>query len=109
MPAAYLDWLADVFEEAQVPYTPETADYLDQSVRKLVGAEKEDEEVVFRRVRDRWLKHGLPGRQLLAAFLRDDVFSRRESPFRPKEGEAYYTNAYVPHEHLPTPAPLPKR
>lgn len=96
MPAAYLDWLADVFEEAQVTYNAETADYLDSAMRKLVNGEKEDEEVVFRRIRERWLKHGLPGRQLLAAFIRDEVYSRRDSPFRPKEGEAYYTNDYRP-------------
>lgn len=105
MPAAYLDWLADVFEDAQVPFnaqlTPEQADWLDVSLRKLVGAEKEDEEVVYRRLRERWLKHGLPGRQLLTAFIRDEVFVRRDSPFRPREGEAYYTNDYAPKEHPP--------
>ena len=110
MPAAYLDWLADVFEEAQVPFnaqlSPEQAEYLDVSMRKLVGAEKEDEEVVYRRLRERWLKHGLPGRQLLAAFIRDEVFSRRDSPFRPAEGGAYYTNDYVQRQQLPEP---PKR
>lgn len=103
MPAAYLDWLADVFEEAQVAYTPETAAYLDVAMRKLVNAENEDEEVVFRRIRDRWLRHGLPGRQLLAAFIRDEVYSRRDSPFRPQEGGAYYTNAYKVKEQLPHP------
>ncbi len=108
MAAAYLDWLADLFEEAQVPFnaqqSPELAAYLDLSMRKLVGAEKEDEEVVYRRIRERWLKHGLPGRQLLAALVRDEVFSRRDSPFRPREGEAYYTNDYV-QKHLPPAAP----
>jgi hypothetical protein len=104
MPAAYLDWLADVFEEAQVPYNADTADYLDVSMRKLVGATAaDDEEVVYRRIRDRWLRHGAPGRQLLGAFIRDEAFSRRDSPMRPKEGDAYYTNAYVPHDHLPMP------
>lgn len=101
MPAAYLEWLADVFEEAQVPYTAETAAYLDSSMRKLVDAEKEDEEVVFRRIRDRWLRHGLPGRQLLAAFIRDEVYARRDSPFRPTEGSAYYTNDYVQKHEIP--------
>ncbi|MFN7143520.1 MAG: hypothetical protein ACK4YP_07090 [Myxococcota bacterium] len=96
MPAAYLDWLADVFEEAQVTYSADTADYLDLVMRRLVNGENEDEEVVFRRIRERWLKHGLAGRQLLAAFIRDDVYARRDSPFRPKEGDAYYTNDYTP-------------
>jgi hypothetical protein len=93
---AYLDWLADVFEEAQVPFNAETAPYLDLSMRKLVGGEGLDEEEVFRRIRERWLKHGASGRQLLAAFIRDEAFSRRDSPMRPKEGGGYYTNAYVP-------------
>jgi hypothetical protein len=101
MPAAYLDWLADVFEEAQVPYTAETADYLDIALRKLVNAPKDDEEVVYRRLRDRWLRHGVPGRQLLAGFIRDEVFSRRDSPLRPREGGAYYTNDYVAKGHPP--------
>jgi hypothetical protein len=109
MPAAYLDWLAEIFEDAQVPFhaqlPQEQADYLDVSLRKLVGAENEDEEVVYRRIRERWLKHGLPGRQLLTAFIRDEVYSRRDSPFRPKEGEAYYTNDYVAKEHPPEAPP----
>ena len=36
------------------------------------------------------------GRQLLTAFIRDEAFSRRDSPMRPHEGGGYYTNAYVP-------------
>lgn len=96
MPAAYLDWLAEVLEEAQVPLTAETAPYLDQVFRRLVGAEGEDEEVVYRRIRERWLRQGPPGRQLLAAFLRDEAYVRADSPLRPREGDAYYTNAYVP-------------
>lgn len=103
MPAAYLDWLTELFEEAQVPYTPETADYLDLALRKLVKAEKESEEEVFRRLRQRWLNHGMPGRQLLAGLLRDEVFTRRDSPLRPKEGGGYYTNAYVPTAKPPHP------
>jgi hypothetical protein len=101
MSASYLDWLADVFEEAQVPYTPDTAAYLDVSMRKIVNAEGQPEEEVFRRVREKWLKHGPSGRQLLAAFIRDEVYSRRDSPLRPKEGEAYYTNAYTPKTTVP--------
>ena len=94
MAAAYLDWLVEIFDDAQVPYTPETADYLDASLRKLVKAPTEPEEEVYRRLRERWLKHGLPGRQLLTAFLRDEVYARRDSPLRPTEGGGYYTNAY---------------
>lgn len=101
MAAAYLDWLADIFEEAQVPYTPETSGYLDVAMRRLVSAEKDPEEVVYRRIRDRWLKHGQPGRQLLASFIRDEVFSRRDSPMRPEEGGGYYTAAYKPTAHPP--------
>jgi hypothetical protein len=95
MAAAYLDWLAEVFDEAQVPYTDETSAYLDTCIRRLVQGETATDEEILRRVRDRWLKHGQPGRQLLAAFIRDDVFARRDSPMRPKEGGGYYTNDYV--------------
>jgi hypothetical protein len=93
---AYLDWLADVFEEAQVPYTADTAAYLDVCMRKLVDGAGVDEEEVFRRIREKWLRHGPSGRQLLTAFIRDEAFSRRDSPMRPHEGGGYYTNAYVP-------------
>jgi hypothetical protein len=103
MPAQYLDWLADIFEEAQVPYTPESAAWLDLSLRKLVNAPAEDEDEVYRRIREKWLRHGPPGRQLLAAFLRDEVFVRRDSPLRPKEGSAYYTNDYKPKAVPPHP------
>jgi hypothetical protein len=101
MPAAYLDWLTDLFEEAQVPFNAETSAYIDTSLRKLVGAPTEDEEIVYRRLRERWLKHGLPGRQLLGGLLRDEVFSRRDSPMRPHEGGGYYTNDYVQKQALP--------
>lgn len=101
MPAAYLDWLVDVFEEAQVPFTAETSDYLDKALRNLVDAADAPEEEVFRRIRSRWLHHGQPGRQLLASFLRDEVFSRRDSPMRPTEGGGYYTNSYVPTAEPP--------
>lgn len=104
MPAApaYLDWLTDVFDEAQVPYTPETAAWLDASLRKISGTEGQDEEAVYRKLRARWLNHGLPGRQLLAGFLRDDVFARRDSPIRPTEGGGYFTNEYKMKAVLPT-------
>lgn len=101
MAAAYLDWLTEVFEDAQVPYTPDTAEYLDKALRNLVGAPTAPEEEVYRRLRDRWLKHGLPGHQLLAAFLRDEVFARRDSPLRPQEGGGYYTNDYRPTAEPP--------
>lgn len=101
MPAAYLDWLADVFEEAQVPYDAETAPYLDVVMRRLVDAPHESEEEVFRRIRTRWLRHGQPGRQLLGSFLRDEVFARRDSPMRPTEGGGYYTNDYKLHPTTP--------
>jgi len=103
MAAAYLDWLKEVFEEAQVEYTPETAPYLDAALRKIGGAENLDEEAVYRKLRQRWLNHGLPGRQLLAGFIRDEVYSRRDSPLRPTEGGGYYTNAYVTTGKVPHP------
>lgn len=103
MAAAYLDWLTEVFEEAQVACTPETAPYLDASLRRIVGAPTEDEEVVFRKLRDRWLRHGVPGRQLLAGLIRDEVYTRRDSPMRPHEGGGYYTNDYVVKGTVPHP------
>lgn len=92
MSAAYLDWLTDLFDEAQVPYTPETAEHLDRALRRLADAEEDDEETVWRSLRTRWLRHGPQGRQLLAGLLRHEVFSRRDSPLRPAEGVGYYTN-----------------
>ncbi len=103
MSAGYLSWLAPVFEEAQVPFNDATAPYLDIAVRNLVQGKDLSEEEVFRLVREKWLKHGPSGRQLLAAFLRDECFSRRDSPLRPREGDAYYTNAYVPKNQPPVP------
>lgn len=103
MAAAYLDWLTEVFEEAQVPYTPETAPALDRALRNLVQGSKLSEEEVFRRIRTRWLHHGLPGRQLLASFLRDEVYSRRDSSMRPHEGGGYYTNEYEVTAEIPHP------
>lgn len=100
---AYLDWLTEVFDEAQVPFTPETAPVLDRALRNMVNGATASEEEVFRRIRQRWLMHGLPGRQLLASFLRDEVFSRRDSTLRPKEGGGYYTNEYEVTGVLPHP------
>lgn len=101
MPAAYLDWLTDVFEEAQVPYNETTSPWLDKCLRILVKGESASEEEVYRRLRTRWLNHGQPGRQLLASFLRSEVFARRDSPMRPHEGGAYYTNEYVMTSKVP--------
>jgi hypothetical protein len=92
MPAAYLDWLTDLFEEAQVPYTPATADLLDEALRTLADAQEDDEETVYRALQRKWLRHGPSGTQLLAGLLRGHVYSRRDSTMRPKEGDAYYTN-----------------
>ncbi len=101
--AAYLDWLKDVFEEAQVDLTPATAASLDVAMRRLVNAPKASDEEVFGLIRSRWLRHGQPGRQLLVAFIRDEVYSRRDSPLRPVEGTGYYTNAYQPTHEVPHP------
>lgn len=92
MHATYLDWLTDLFEEAQVPFNHETAPYLDACLRRIAGLEGADEEAVFRKLRDTWLKNGPSGRQLLGSLLRGEVFSRRDSPMRPHEGVGYYTN-----------------
>jgi hypothetical protein len=48
--------------------------------------------VVYRTLKQRWLRHGPPGRQLLASLLRGQVFSRRDSPMRPTEGDGHYVN-----------------
>ncbi len=92
MAAGYLDWLDELFEEAQVPVRPDTREYLDQCLRRIAEAEEDDEETVYRTLQRRWLRHGEPGRQLLVALLRGQVFSRRDSPMRPTEGMGYYTN-----------------
>lgn len=94
MKPAYFAWLAEVFEDAQVPTDDASAPWLDRSLRNLVAGQDAPEEEVYRRIRARWLHHGLPGRQLLAALLRDEVFARRDSPLRPKEGGGYYTADY---------------
>lgn len=93
MAASYLDWLTDLFEEAQVPCTADNAAYLDQCLRRIAGAEGADEEAVFRKLQQGWLRNGPSGRQLLAGLLRNQVFSRRDSPMRPQEGTGYFTNA----------------
>jgi hypothetical protein len=88
----YLDWLTQLFEEAQVPYNAETAPWLDQSLRRIANAEKDDEETVYRRLDKRWLKNGRAGWQLLAGLLRHEVYARRDSPLRPTEGLGHYVN-----------------
>ncbi len=94
--ASYLDWLSDIFEEAQVEHDASTAAYLDTALRKIAATPPgASEEVVYRRLRERWLNHGQPGRQLLASFLRDEVYSRRDSPMRPQEGTGYFTNEWA--------------
>ena len=96
MPVRYLDWLVDLFDESQVTYNAETAPWLDQALRRIAGTpEGASEEAVFRVLRARWLNNGIPGRQLLGSFLRDEVFARRDSPMRPKEGEGYFTNEWA--------------
>ena len=93
---SYLDWLADIFEEAQVTHDANTSAYLDGALRKIAATPADaSEEVVYRRLRERWLNHGQPGRQLLAGFLRDEVYSRRDSPMRPTEGTGYFTNEWA--------------
>jgi hypothetical protein len=94
MAADYLDWLSDVFEEAQVPFNAETADFLDQTLHKIarVPYPQQREDEVFNALRERFLKVGPSGRQLLAAYLRDAFFARRTSPHRPTEGGAHFTN-----------------
>jgi hypothetical protein len=92
MVAAYLHWLEDLFEEAQVPFRPDTAEYLDASLRRIANSTDATEEEVLNILRKRWLRHGEPGRQLLAGLLRSQVYSRRDSPLRPSGAVGYYTN-----------------
>ena len=42
MNTAYLDWLTELFEEAQVPLRDDTREYLDIALRRI--AEAEDDE-----------------------------------------------------------------
>ncbi len=96
MAARYLDWLTELFVEAQVPCAPEHAEFIDQCLRRIAGvAPGATEEQVYRELRTRWLNQGQPGRQLLGSFLRDEVYSRRDSPMRPKEGDGYFTNRWA--------------
>lgn len=93
MSPAYLDWLTDLFQEAQVPYTQDSAAVLDGALRRITGlAADAPGEEVYQQLRKRWLRNGPSGRQLLAAHLRGEVFSRRDSELRPTEGVGYYVN-----------------
>lgn len=94
MYADYLDWLSEIFEEAQVPFNDSTAEQLDRALHAIAGVEypQRSEDQVFNVLRDRFLKVGPPGRQLLAAYLRDAVYSRRDSPLRPTEGVGHFSN-----------------
>lgn len=92
---AYLDWLTDLFEEAQVPHNERTAPHLDAALRRIAAVGPgADEEEVYRKLRQRWLNQGRPGWQMLAGLLRDEAYSRRDSALRPHEGEAYFTNSW---------------
>ena len=95
MAGEYLTWLADLFEEAQVPLTPQTEDYLDSALHRIAGVDPgpDSGEQVYRELQVKFLKIGQSGRQLLAAYLRDEAYARRDSPMRPSEGVGYYTNA----------------
>lgn len=96
MAAQYLDWLTELFDEAQVPVTADNAAFLDQCLRRIAGTPAgASEETVYHALRTRWLNHGVPGRQLLGSFLRDEVFVRGGSPMRPKEGDGYFTNEWA--------------
>ena len=94
MSADYLDWYEDVFEEAQEPLNEETSEWLDRAMHRIAGLShpQEDPNAVLEVLRDRFLRLGPPGRQLLAAHLRDEAFSRRDSPMRPRQGCGYYDN-----------------
>ena len=94
MSADYLAWFEEIFEEAQVPLSAETSDWLDRAMHRIAGLShpQEDPNAVLEVLRDRFLRLGPPGRQLLAAHLRDEAFSRRDSPMRPSQGDAYYDN-----------------
>ncbi len=94
MAGEYLTWLADMFEEAQVPLTAETEEFLDQALHRIAAIEPGpgSGERVYRALQVRFLKVGQSGRQLLAAYLRDEAYARRDSPMRPTEGVGFYTN-----------------
>jgi hypothetical protein len=94
MAADYLAWFEDLFEEAQVPLTPDNEEWLDRAVHRIAGLShpQEDPNRVLEVIRERFLRLGPPGRQLFAAHLRDEAFARRDSPMRPIQGDAYFDN-----------------
>lgn len=89
--SSLLSWLAPFLQEHQVPADPEAVPWVLASLQRLAGCgpQASDEEV-WRVLQARWLSHGPPGRLLLGSLLRGEVFSRRDSPLRPKEGSGYY-------------------
>ncbi len=95
MAGEYLEWLSDIFDEAQVPVSPEHEDFLDQALHRIAGVDYPEGEpgTVYRSLQQTFLKAGPSGRQLLAAYLRDEAFARRDSPMRPREGVGFFTNA----------------
>lgn len=95
MAADYLDWLVDIFEEAQVHLDDTTADFLDRALHGIAKVDfpQKEPDQVFRVLRDNFIKIGPPGRQLLAALIRDAAYARRDSPFRPEEGGAHFDNS----------------
>lgn len=93
----YLHWLRDVFEEAQVPVDERTEAYLDRTCRTIAGLPASAPGLdVYQALRERFLQIGPPGYQLLAAYLRDAVYSRRDSPIRPGEGVGFFHNQGYP-------------
>jgi hypothetical protein len=90
----YMEWLRDFFEEAEVPFTEETAPAIDIALHRIAGLEfpQEDRNVLLTSLRGSFLRLGPNGRQLLAAHLRDELFARRDGALRPKQGGGYYTN-----------------
>ncbi len=99
----YLYWLADLFEEAQVPLDPEHLDYLDQALHRIAGLPwpQEDRTRVVQVLRERFLQLGPPGRQLLAGLIRDEAYARRDSPLRPHEGTSWWANQGYPSGDIP--------
>tara|TARA_B110000037_G_C16910934_1_gene420262 strand:- start:52 stop:354 length:303 start_codon:yes stop_codon:yes gene_type:complete len=90
----YLDWLSEFFDEAEVPFTDETAPAIDIALHRIAGFSfpQDDRNVVLSELRTSFLRLGPTGRQLLGAHLRDELFARRDGALRPKQGGGYYTN-----------------
>ena len=95
MSLGYLNWLDEIFEEAQVPHNDETAEAIDRAlhrIAKVAQGEGSDSEVLAY-LKTNFLRQGHSGRGLLAAHLRDELFSKRDGELRPSQGVGYYTNA----------------